>query len=251
MRKLLRRVLPLVAMFACVFSLAGCSAVKVFEKDVNVVLESEGEYLDSYTVNIFNNAVVGELPEKDGYDFLGWTLKKDYVVGEDSEELLLPDAGLIHYNDVKDAVVGKSATVILYAVFGEKPAYDFVVGWYGKTSTTGLTQTMMDNFATALYAYMTSQGYEPENMLIDIREYASELGVADVGTAVNNAGDVDILIGMGANITSTGGIATLDLESDYTVAGKSRNVARLTDDELTVLIFEWMKTDEVRAIFAE
>ena len=66
---------------------------------------------------------------------------------------------------------------------------------------------------------------------------------------MNSQGDVDILLGMGGNITSTGGIETLD-KVDYTIGGKGRNIARLTDDDLTKMIFAWLQTDEVRALFA-
>ncbi len=248
MKKLVGALLAgtLTVLLAC---MSGCSMMTAFEKDINVVLNVNGVYSGSYTVNIFNNTVVPE-PTKPGFDFLGWSLKPDYQPGTDSEDLLLPEKGLIRYDDVKDAVEKNSATVNVYAVFGEKPKYDFVIGWYAKTGTTGLTQTMMDNFTTALYSFLTENGYTPDSMLIDIREYASELGVADVGTAVNEEGDVDIIIGMGNNITSTGGIETLEREDDYAIGGKSRNIARLTDDPLAVLVFEWMKTDSVRAIFA-
>ena len=70
-----------------------------------------------------------------------------------------------------------------------------------------------------------------------------------MGVQVNSQGDVDILLGMGNNITTTGKIETLE-RVDYTMGGKGRNIARLTDDELTKLVFAWLQTDEVRALFA-
>lgn len=251
MKKMLH-LMVVAALVACIACMSGCNLLTGFEKDVSVVLNVEGEYSGTYTVNIFNNAIVPE-PRKAGYDFMGWTLDSSYEVSEEATSELpdmFPEKGLIHYNDVKDALKGNSLTVNIYAVFGKKPVYDFVVGWYAKTGTTGLTQTMMDNYKTALYAFLTENGYAPDTMLIDIREYAAELGVADVGMEVNEAGDVDILLGMGGNITSTGGIETLERENDYMMGGKKRNVARLTDDELAILVFDWMKTDAVRAIFA-
>ena len=83
-----------------------------------------------------------------------------------------------------------------------------------------------------------------------IREYEADLNVAGVGEKVNADGDVDILLGMGKNITSTGKIEVIERVDDYTMGGKSRNIARLTADDLTVIVFSWMKTDEVRALFA-
>lgn len=83
-----------------------------------------------------------------------------------------------------------------------------------------------------------------------IREYEAALDVAGVGEKVNAAGDVDILLGMGKNITSTGKIEVIERVDDYTMGGKGRNIARLTADDLTVIVFSWLKTDEVRALFA-
>ena len=48
----------LIAIATCLAVLSGCSFVKVFEKDVQVVLRNGEEYVGTYTVNIFNNAVV-------------------------------------------------------------------------------------------------------------------------------------------------------------------------------------------------
>ena len=50
----------LLAAAMCLTVLSGCTAVKGFEKDLQVVLESNGAYYGCYTVNIFNNAVVPE-----------------------------------------------------------------------------------------------------------------------------------------------------------------------------------------------
>jgi len=237
------------ALAACLFAFSGCAAVSVFEKNVTVVLSANGDYYDTYTVNIFNNAVVSELPESDDPDeiFLGWTAKEDYIAYVDSEELILSNKSLIRYADIKDYIQGENLQVTLYAVFGEKPSYDLVVGWYAKSGTTGLTQDMMTAYTEALNAYLYQNGYTELN--IDIREYSATYDVATVGATVNADGDVDILIGMGKNIESTGGIKSEELQN-YTIGGKSRNIARLTNGELVEAVFAWMQTDEARALFA-
>ncbi len=128
----------------------------------------------------------------------------------------------------------------------EKP--NLVIGWYAKTGTTGITQTMVDNFKTALDEYLITQGASTD-VKIELREYAADLGVADIGEQVNQTGDVDIIMGMGTNITTTGKIETKE-RVDYVFGGKGRNIARLSDNELGTLVFNWMQTDEVKAIFA-
>lgn len=65
----------LIAIATCLAVLSGCSFVKVFEKDVQVVLRNGEEYVGTYTVNIFNNAVVPE-PTKAGYKFAGWVAQR-------------------------------------------------------------------------------------------------------------------------------------------------------------------------------
>ena len=58
----------LIALVMCLAAFSGCSALKGLERDVQVILQNEGEYVGTYTVNIFNNAVVPEMT-KDGYQF--------------------------------------------------------------------------------------------------------------------------------------------------------------------------------------
>ena len=156
-------------------------------------------------------------------------------------------------------VTDTAVTKLVFAWLQTQPAQDslaaveitdtkLVIGWYAKTSTTGLTQEMITAFETSLTAYLAQLGLT-DTVTLEIREYSADLNVAGVGEQVNSQGDVDILLGMGGNITSTGGIETLD-KVDYTIGGKGRNIARLTDDDLTKMIFAWLQTDEVRALFA-
>lgn len=127
-----------------------------------------------------------------------------------------------------------------------QPVNKVVIGWYAKTGTTGLDFLMMKNFKKGLEDYVaTLEGFTSE---IEIRELVSTLDVAGVGAEVNAAGDYDILLGMGGNITSTGKIETKELV-DYSMGGKNRNIARLSDDEDAALIFQWIQTDEVKAYF--
>lgn len=157
-------ILRLLAMAVCVTALAGCSAVKGFEKDLQVVLESNGEYYGCYTVNIFNNAVVPEPEPPGGKIFIGWTVQENGEGPNGSVVLVSENRELLRYDDVKDYVDGERLSVTLYAAFEDVPKRDLVIAWYAKTDTSGLDQDAMDALQVKLYEYLASQNYKPDEM---------------------------------------------------------------------------------------
>lgn len=230
-------------------ALTGCSSL---EKELSVVLEVGGEYYDSKTITIFQNAILPE-PEMAGSEFMGWSVKENWTYGEDSEELLIPYAGLVRYDDVKD-YLNEGGTAVLYAAFADRsqlPAPDLVVGWYNKPSTSGLTEAIIEKFAGALKGYLEAQGYDTAELDIDVRGY--EGNVADMGAAINGDGDVDVVLGVGGNFTAADGanVTALETQGDIPMGDKTRSIARLTDRELAVLVYQWLQTAEAQASLAE
>ena len=181
----------LIAMMTCLAVLSGCAAVKGLERDVQVILENDGEYVGTYTVNQYNNAVVPEM-EKEDLMFRGWSVLEDWTE-EDGDYYLTENTGLIRYDDIKDFVVGDSLSITLYAAYAPIPARDLVIAWYDKETTSGLNQSYMDSFKTQLYAYLTSQGYSPESMDIVIRGYSGDVGTTC--SEIMKDSDVDIMVG--------------------------------------------------------
>lgn len=233
----------LIALVMCLAAFSGCSALKGLERDVQVILQNEGEYVGTYTVNIFNNAVVPEMT-KDGYQFRGWSVKDNWTAGVDSEELLSENTGLIRYDDIKDYIGKDSLSITLYAAYSEIPHHDLVIAWYNKEKTSGLTQESIDAFQSELYAYLTTQGYTPEQMDIVIRGYSGDVGTTC--SEIMKDGDVDIMVGWSStsNITGTGGMEEgTDFIENYggvTIGAKERYAARLTDTELCNLVYRWI-----------
>lgn len=233
----------LIAIATCLAVLSGCSFVKVFEKDVQVVLRNGEEYVGTYTVNIFNNAVVPE-PTKAGYKFAGWSPKEDWTEGTDSEDLLSENTGLIRYDDVKDYVAGENQSVTLYAAYTAIPKRDLVIAWYNKETTSGINQATMDEFKTALFEFLTSKGYKPDTMSIDIRGYEGDVGTSC--GAIMKDGDVDIMVGWANsnNLTNTGGMTEgvdfLENIGNIKIGSKERYIARKTDTELCNLVYDWI-----------
>ena len=257
MKKRLVAVLIVVVMRLA--ALSGCSLIKGLERDVQVILmgvqqtesgdlvtNDDGsyqyEYVGTYTVNQFNNAIVPE-PDyaPDGMQFAGWSPIKDWTE-DDGIESVSSSKGLIRYDDVKNFVDGESLSITLYAAFAPIPQHDLVIAWYDKESTSGINQAWMDQFQTNLYAFLTTEGYTPESMDIIIRGYSGNVGPSC--SEIMDDGDVDIMYGWGGNIDSTGGMVEgvdyLENVSGIEINGKNRYAARLTNKPLVNLVYNWI-----------
>ena len=229
----------------CLLTLSACSFVAGLENDVNITLNVNGNALDgNYVVNTFNNAIVPVPEAPKGDVFLGWTADKDWQNKDIADVALSQNKGLIRYDDVKDyAADGK---ITLYAVFGVQPRHDIAVAWYDKEKTSGLNQSVMDEFLTALKAFLTTQGYTPDSMDIVVRGYAGNVG--HTCGAIMDDGDIDIMVGWAAasNIEGTGGMKRgVDFLQNYgniklTGASKARYTAKLSDSEVVNKVYEWI-----------
>ena len=91
-------------------------------------------------------------------------------------------------------------------------------------------------------SYLTKVGVDISTITITYVETATS-GVADLGAEVNGAGDYDIIIGCGTNVTTTGKVETLQrgaIATEYVAAG--RQVARLTANTLAVQLYDYLTT---------
>ena len=235
-----------IAVVTCLAALSGCSLVRGFEKDLQVVFEVDGKYYDSGTVNIFNNAVVEEPAAPKGYYFRGWTNVPEWTAEESVTVPVLENTGLVRYNDIKDMVQAGRESVTLYGVFSEIVRHDLKVAWYDKETTSGLNQTAMDGFKTKLYAYLTEEGKNPESLDIIIQGYDGDVGTSC--SAIMKHGDVDIMVGWAgtSNLTGTGGMPAEDILENVgkvKIGSKDRYAARLSDTELTKLVYIWIQNE--------
>ena len=229
----------------CLLTLSACSVVAGLENDVNITLNVNGNALDgNYVVNTFNNAIVPVPEAPKGDVFLGWTADKDWQNKDIADVALSQNKGLIRYDDVKDYAV--DGRITLYAVFGVQPRHDIAVAWYDKEKTSGLNQGVMDEFLTALKAFLTTQGYTPDSMDIVVRGYAGNVG--PTCGAIMDDGDIDIMVGWAAasNIEGTGGMKRgVDFLQNYgniklTGASKARYTAKLSDSEVANKVYQWI-----------
>ncbi len=241
-----RFIAALLLVVMCMGAFSACSLAGKLEKDVQVYLETSGGLLGPYTVNAFNNAIVPAQEAPKGKKQLGWTDDKNWSEKDVKNVSVSENVGLIRYDDVKN--YAKKGKVTLYPVFGEITRHDIAIAWYAKSGTSGLNQSVMDDFTDALKAYLTEQGMNPSEMDIVVRGYDGNVGTS-CGNIMKDA-DIDIMIGWAtrSNIEGTGGLkAGEDFLQNYgnitlTDAAKARYAARLGDTDLVKQVYNWILT---------
>lgn len=235
-----------------VLPLGSCSFVKGLEHDLTVTYMYNGEIIDSKKVNEFTNCLQPTLSEAQiplKHEFYGWTwLNPDSIKiteeGFDSKYIAYDE--VVHYAEVKDHA--SNGNVTLYPLFiNEKdipiPNYYIAIGWYAKSSTSGLTDAIMNNWAEDLKTYLKSEGASDEDLAnVVIKGYQGD--VATAGSLVNKDRFIDVLIGFGNNINTTGGVEVIEKDGGITMGGKSRYIARLTEKDIAKKVYDWLQTDD-------
>ena len=67
---------------------------------------------------------------------------------------------------------------------------------------------------------------------------------------VNKDRYIDVLIGFGKNIGSTGGVEYINNIGGIIMGGKERYITQLTEKETAVKVFNWLQTPEGNASLA-
>ena len=202
-------------------------------------------------VNIFNSAILPENPSTnwpEGKSFLGYGLK-DFVKGVSKKSDFYSQKALVRYNDVKNYAVNNTVTFkATYCNPEDVPVKYLVVGWYAKTKTSGLSTEIMDGFESMLMEHMRAIGTSEENLLdVEVRAYDGD--VATIGGNITFDADVDIFLGAGVNLGTTGGV-TYTQRNAYEIAGVAdRYIYRLNDREQVVEAYTWMRSKEVKDYF--
>ena len=231
--------------FLPVFALlvSSCSFVKTLEEDLTYRVMVDEEVVQTGTINIFNNAVLPAVADKKGE-----TLFYKWYLGNDNPDLkqddrLLPEEGLLRYNDCLKFAVDNVLTVkAVYLSSEDFPSPYLTVRWYARTNTSGLDDATIENWKPSLMSYLASIGASEEDLAdVDIKGYAG--AVADFGAAVNKDKVVDVLVGVGNNIDSTGGVSIKEKAGNIPMNGKSRYVARLTDKPIAISVYQWLQTE--------
>lgn len=251
------KTLAVLAFASSVFALGSCSLVASFETFVDVDVVANGNVIATGKISQFNNLILPNAPEKEGYKFYCWYAGDpsafDPKKAEDDPRAY-KEGGLIRLDNVGAYVTSGKLTVNgIYLTPEEIPHPFLVVGWYDKTTTSGLDQSDLDRWSPFAQAFVkqwclahgqTEEEATKNSLDIDIRGYSNNGNVAALGAAVNKDGDVDILLGVGNNVDSETGANILVEEktSGIPMNGKSRYIARLTSRPEVVALYDWLKT---------
>lgn len=231
--------------------LPGCSSLKSFEHDLSVTYIYNDNIIYTGTVNEFKNLVQPQLSDAQipmEHEFYGWTWKDPNDINikdEDFSSQYIAYDEVIHYADIKEHSFNSNVT--LYPVFVNEndipiPDYYIAIGWYAKTSTSGLSKEIMANWEKDLKTYLKSEGATDEDLAnIVIKGYEGD--VATAGSLVMKDRFIDVLLGFGKNMTSTGGIETKEMLGGIKMGGKDRYIARLSDKEIATKVYAWVQTD--------
>ena len=243
--------------FASVLSVSGCSLLKGLEKSCDVDFVGGTPFTTTH-VTTFANGLTPTVDESEipiNHKFFGWTARDPETVhfaDPNFKEEYVPYNGIVRYGQIENYIHNGRVTMRpLYINRDELPVYYLVVGWYSKTSTSGLGQSQIDRWTVDLHNYLRTDcgATDAQIALTVVRAYDGD--VATMGGHVNADGDVDILIGVGNNINSTGGVAIIEKQGDIPMGGKSRYIARLTDRPVVNSVYTWLKTDAGHASLAQ
>lgn len=240
--------------FATVF-LSSCSMMKGLEHDINVAIRNKGELYYSGIVNEFNNIILPKMDAKyidPGMKFAGYTIGSNWTP-EQGLDKLFKEGKLLRYNDVKNYVYGGG--VELFSQFVNEdvplvPQHYVKLAWYNKPATSGLTGGVIDKLTANLTTYLTEKG-ATEKDLSDFVVKGYEGNVGALGSQINEDDDVDVVIGAGANLKSTGGVNYLErlpAAHEYgNVTG--RYVYLLKDKPAARLVYDYCNSDAFYSIF--
>lgn len=201
------------------------------EMSLTAVLYSEGK---TDRIDVYETPSTLPVPTKSGYKFVGWALTEN-------GEVKFADNAQISYYDLSPYAV--SGEVKLYAVFELRQIDENAlnVSVWNNAKGEWITETQIEKIKADFAALLQSKGIDLAGKTINwIAETATS--VADLGESVNNAGNIDVIVACGANVTSTGKVVVIKRaeisSTDYAgQTGAKRQAALLTENDLALELY--------------
>lgn len=230
-------------------SLSSCSFVKSLEHEVEVNFLYREEVISTTVVTEFNNGLIPELSEgriPEGYELYGWTWYDPDIISINDpnfSHFYIPYDEVVHYVDVKDvATDGKIDLRPLFINENDIPLPDYylAIGWYARTSTSGVSQESMDVWKVDLDEFLVSELSATEENISKIHIEGFDGNVATAGANINKARYIDILIGFGNNINTQGGVEVIEKSDPIIMGGKERRVCLLRETTVARRVYTWL-----------
>ena len=206
--------------------------------------------------SLIDEASVGTPDAPEGYLFDGWYDHADATYKLDFETYTVTHDVTFDASFVEDEEPDPFPELDVNAVKEADHEYYLSFGWWESldSATSYLTVKDVKIIYANLLTYLRATGVSEQNIAnVQFRNYSSS-GVANMGAAVNEDGDVDILFGVGNNINTTAGVSLKNgndgkfqapMGTHVFEAGKDRYVANpaSSSDEGTEL-FIWLKNTD-------
>ncbi len=259
-----KRRLPIIATSIASLLFLGSCAEELPAPDVE---EYAHHYLVSFyvdnelyqTARVKEGETVGDIieaPTKDDYNFVGWQTS-DGVAFDLNATVINSSLDVYAKFELKSKPVTSEDEASLNVTDTKDPTKDYflVIGWYGKTSKSGLDADLMKHFYLNVRVFLRAKGVSEDDLAkISVRQYGdADTDVAPMGKLINADGDVDILVGVGSNLSDAdkGNVPSLELDGGIPMGGQTRYIARLTENETGKLLYDFIKTDIGLKMFDE
>ncbi len=234
---------------------SSCSIMRGLEENLTISVRAKGDLIFSGVVNSFNNVILPKIDPSyidKGMKFAGYTIDSDWNVDK-GIDLLYKQGGLIRYKDIKKFAYNGNVEFFSQFVTEDTDIAEkhyLVVGWYNKIKTSGLDDKRIEKLTPLLTNFLVSKGATSEDLSdFIIKGYEGDVGT--IGGKINEDGYVDVFIGAGANLKSTGGVNYIDryaADKNYGDATK-RYVYLLREKPVARLVYDYFSTDEFYSIF--
>ena len=207
------------------------------------------------TARVKEGETIGEIieaPTKDDYNFVGWQTS-DGVAFDLATSTVNSSVSLYaNFELISKPSTGEDEST-LNVTDTKDPTKDYylVIGWYGKSGTSGIDKATMQHFYANVRVYLRANGASEDDLAnISVREYGTDLKVAETGELVNADGDVDLFFGMTDNIEDKGNIQCIEVSDMYTInSADSRVTGLLTNNQIAKQLFDFLSTDLGKQMF--
>lgn len=238
-----KRFKKIISSFLLLASTLAVNACAYPEKEIKIIFYDEnGVQAMNKTVGLHHDCIAPELKHVNiGHKFYGWGFTKEL-----KKSTFKPNS-IIHYNKIANHVDG-NGVVRLYPFYMEMA--ELCIGYDGRTSYSGLTTAVINNFTTAINKYIKEDnGYS--DVTIRIKDYSKGdtiTDTAEIGKLITTENIADVLLGFGVNLNQSpgGNVTVVDKYGLIPMGGQYRYIFRRNSYDLTMLAYNFLFTEKAQ-----